>query len=44
MKLNVQLNYVPSGDTPILQSVHITPAKSEKHSANTACPASANRA
>ena len=41
---HVKFNYVPSGDTPILQSVHITPAKSEKHSATTISPASANRA
>ena len=40
----VHLNYLPSGDTPILKSVHITPAKAEKHSANTISPASSNHA
>jgi len=30
----VQLTYSPGGDTPILQSVPIAPAKAETHSAN----------
>src|SRR5437879_1401510 len=30
----VRLTYSPGGDTPILQSVHIAPAKTESHSAN----------
>ena len=40
----VHLTYVPGGDTPILQSVHITPAKTEKHSANNLSPATNHRA
>ena len=40
----VHLKYVSSGDTPILQSVHITPAKTQKHSANTIFPARSNGA
>jgi hypothetical protein len=30
----VHLTYTPGGDTPILKSVQIAPAKTEKHSAN----------
>ena len=38
----VQLTYSPGGETPILQSVHITPAKTETHSANQHSPARSN--
>src|SRR6266571_8799623 len=38
----VLLTYLPGGDTPILQSVHITPAKTETHSANELSPARSN--
>ena len=40
----VHLTYTPGGDTPVLQSVHITPAKTEKHSANNLSPARSDRA
>ena len=35
----VYLTYSPGGETPILQSVHIAPAKTETHSANKPSPA-----
>ncbi len=34
----VQLTYSPGGETPILQNVHIAPAKTETHSANKPSP------
>jgi hypothetical protein len=40
---HVQLTYTPGG-TPVLQSVHITPAKTEKHGANKHSPARSNGA
>ena len=40
----VHLTYSPSGDTPILQSVQIAPAKTETHGANKLSPARSNRA
>ena len=40
----VHLTYTPGGDTPVLQSVHITPAKTEKHSANNLSSVRSNRA
>ena len=40
----VYLTYSPGGETPILQSVHITPAKTETHSANKLSPARSNLA
>ena len=40
----VHLTYAPGGDTPILQSVHISPARTEKHSANKLSPATNNGA
>jgi hypothetical protein len=40
----VHLSYTPGGDTPILRSVEIVPAKTEKHSANNLSPARSNRA
>jgi Cu/Ag efflux protein CusF len=35
----VQLTYAPGTDTPILQSVHIAPARTGRHSANNSLPA-----
>jgi hypothetical protein len=40
----VRLSYTAGGDTPILQSVHITPAKTEKHSGKNPSSARSNRA
>src|SRR2546425_1077627 len=40
----VQLTYSPGGAPPILQSVHIAPAKTERHSANKLSPARSNLA
>jgi hypothetical protein len=36
----VRLSYSPGGDTPVLQSVHIDPAKTQTQSANTFSPRS----
>ena len=40
----VQLAYAPGGDTPILQSVHIAPARTGRHGANNPSPARSNGA
>jgi Cu/Ag efflux protein CusF len=40
----VHLTYTPGGDSPVLQAVRITPARTEKHSANDLSPARSNRA
>src|SRR5262245_2853323 len=40
----VILTYSPDGDTPILQSVNITPAKTGTHSTNTHSPSRSNAA
>ena len=40
----VHLSYTAGGDTPILQSVHIAPAKTEKHSGKNPSSARSNRA
>ena len=40
----VRLTYSPGGDTPILQSVHIAPARTETHSANKFSPSRSNLA
>jgi len=40
----VHLSYTPGGDTPILQSVRIAPAKTQTHNANKLSPARSNRA
>ena len=40
----VHLTYTPGGDTPVLQRVDITPAKTEKHSASNLSPARSNGA
>lgn len=40
----VHLTYTAGGSMPTLESVHIAPAKTEKHSANNLPPARSNRA
>ena len=40
----VRLTYAPGGDTPMLQSVHITPAKTETHSSSKHSSARSNPA
>ena len=40
----VRLTYSPGGDSPILQSVDIAPARTETHSANQLSPARSNPA
>lgn len=41
---HVRLSYTPGGATPVLQSVHITPAKTVKHTAKNPSPARSNGA
>jgi hypothetical protein len=41
---HVHLSYTPGGETPVLQSVHIAPAKTEKHSATNHSSAKSNGA
>ena len=40
----VRLTYLPAGDTPILRSVHIAPAKTETHSGKSPSSARSNGA